>query len=114
VSSVFQHFQESYQRTSYNWLELNNQYLYIAHFGFSYYAHDFFENALHVTVNQFIDTGIIQHLFDENYDQKFVAQPDENSPNVLSLQDLGFGFYIWLGTLSVISNRMLSIDGNER
>ncbi|KAL7025093.1 hypothetical protein ACKWTF_013337 [Chironomus riparius] len=101
VSSVFQHFQESVDKKSYHWLELNNQLLFVNHYGFAYYGLTFFSTALQQTVNQFISSGILQHLFDTNYNRKFSFRFEQNSPTILTLHALAFGFYIWLATFGI-------------
>ena len=101
VSTIFQQIQESLMRRSFHWLELQNQYLFVRQLGFSYFAHTFFANALHRTVVQFTESGIMQHIFDENYNFIILNQPEPNSPNVLNLHDLAFGFYIWLVTFGI-------------
>ncbi|KAL7025095.1 hypothetical protein ACKWTF_013339 [Chironomus riparius] len=101
VSTVFQHFQESYDKKIYHWLELHNQYLYVRHLGFSYHANVFFTTMLHKTIEQFVEYGIIQHIFDENYDLKILHLSEPNNPTVLTLHELAFGFYIWLGTFGI-------------
>lgn len=101
VSDVFQRFQESFNKKYYHWLELNDQYLYVIQLGFSYYAHAFFSNALQRAIQELTDSGIIQHLFAQNYDLKMTHPPEENCPNVLTLHDLTFGFYIWIGAFCI-------------
>lgn len=97
IHDVYQHFDEILLKKNLNWLELPNQYLYVNQVGFTHFANVFFSAALQKAVEAFTDTGIIQHLFQLHYPSKRYYQHSEDFPNVLTLQDLSFGFNIWIG-----------------
>jgi hypothetical protein len=101
VSDVYQSIQETHNKKFYNWLELKDQYLCVIHYGLTYYSLVFFANALQRAVQELYDSGIIQHIFNTDHNSKPPHPPPENSPNVLSLHDLSFGFYIWIGTFCI-------------
>jgi hypothetical protein len=52
---------------------------------------------LHKTVNNLIPTGIMKYLIEEYYTKKWNFKKPESDPKVLDLNDLEFGFLIWLG-----------------
>lgn len=99
---LYQQFDESLRsKKIIHWLELTDQYLYVVQLGFTHFANVFFSAALQKTVEAFTDTGIIQYLFERNYHIKRHYQPLKDVPNVLSFNDLSFGFNIWFGACCV-------------
>ncbi|CAG9806656.1 unnamed protein product [Chironomus riparius] len=77
-----------------NKIELEN--IYVAHQAFIFHQHSFSFRILFKTVNSLIDTGVIKHLTEDYLRQKKFLKIIE-SRKVLDLNDLSFGFIIWLG-----------------
>jgi hypothetical protein len=49
------------------------------------------------TTNRFIDTGIMNYLIRVNIPEKISIKRSGDPPKVLTLEDLSFGFNIWIG-----------------
>ena len=54
-----------------------------------------------MAINNLIPTGIMTHLIENFYTKKWKFKKSETEPKVLSLDDLLFGFNIWLGSCLV-------------
>ena len=65
---------------------------------FSFIGNVFNFRMLNKIIDDLIPTGVMNHLIEKYYFKKFrQAHDDDTKPQVLNLNDLSFGFNIWLG-----------------
>ncbi|KAL7025526.1 hypothetical protein ACKWTF_013514 [Chironomus riparius] len=94
IEDLLQDELDAYVHPKWNKIELEN--IFISHQAFIFHQHSFYFRMMFKTVNSLIDTGIMKHLTD-NYlrQKKFIVL--EEIPMSLKLNDLSYGFNIWLG-----------------
>ena len=78
-----------------HWNQLETENIFVSHQAFIFHQRSFYFRMLFKTVNSLIDTGIIKHLTDDYLRKKKFFKIEEQT-KVLSLNDLSFGFIIWL------------------
>lgn len=105
VSNLDQfHFMNSFYKYD-NWLKLEDFVIEIKHGCFVALQHSFYFKMIDKITNQLIDTGIMKKFVNLLVygDMKFYKIKD--SPEVLRMKDLSFGFNIWLGfcILSIVT-----------
>ncbi|KAL7025525.1 hypothetical protein ACKWTF_013513 [Chironomus riparius] len=94
IEELLQDELDAYVHPKWNKIELEN--IFISHQALIFHQHSFYFRMMFKTVNSLIDTGIMKHLTDNYLKQKkFIVL--EEIPKSLSLNDLSFGFNIWLG-----------------
>lgn len=91
---------ESKLKKSLNWSVLPNVVFGVIHVGFGICANNFFYQILDKTVQQLTETGVLQLMLSNSFGPKFIKK-FHKSPNVLSFNDLSFGFVICLVTLGI-------------
>lgn len=67
------------------------------HFGVGHMKNNFIFSITDQVMSRLIDTGIPQYFLNyiETVELRPVA-PEESEPKVFEVEDLGFGFYVWL------------------
>ncbi|CAG9801205.1 unnamed protein product [Chironomus riparius] len=79
-----------------NWYKLDNIVVYTFHDAFVFMDNAFYFRMYNKIINDFIPTGIMNHLITNFYIRKFDYEKIIEDPKVLNLADLAFGFNIWL------------------
>lgn len=72
--------------------------IYVCHGGFATLQNAFYFDMIDKVVKNLLSTGIMKHLIEENAGSIINLQDDKKDPKVLNLNDLLFGFNIWLGS----------------
>jgi hypothetical protein len=54
-----------------------------------------------MVIEKLIDTGVMNYLIDNHYTSKRKIEKIQGAPKVLRIEDLSFGFNIWLGFCSL-------------
>lgn len=65
-------------------------------YGASYYTRMFIK-----ILDNLIPTGVLKYLIEEHYTKKWKFAKVEKGPKILAVDDLAFGFNIWLGSCLV-------------
>ena len=79
--------------------------MHVTHGGLATQPNAFYFKMIENTVDSLIDTGVISYLIENEIGKKIKFGQPNSEPSVLSMNDLSFGFNIWLGfcVLSVVS-----------
>ncbi|CAG9801202.1 unnamed protein product [Chironomus riparius] len=83
------------KKRTHNWNKLKNV-IYTSHDVFMFLGFTFYFRMFDKIINDLIPTGIMNHLIENFYTRKLKFFPTEENPKILSLDDLAFGFNIWL------------------
>lgn len=81
-----------------DWTRLENTVLFTYSDAFVFHADAFYFRAFDKVINNLIPTGVINYLIENYFTKKWKFPKVDKEPKVLSLDDLSFGFNIWLGT----------------
>lgn len=99
IATFFQdnsvHLYQSSGRKSFNWMQLKRQTFQVTITGFSFYANHFFFQIIDTATKQFSETGLLKELV-SRYLRDLKKLNVDNYPKVLLVDDLSFGFVIWL------------------
>lgn len=71
--------------------------MHVTHGGIVTKPNAFYFEMIEKTVDSLIDTGILSYLIEKDIGTKLKFDQAENEPKVLNMDDLSFGFNIWLG-----------------
>lgn len=83
-------------RQTFNWHQLDDI-LYTSHEAFVFAQLAFYFRMFKKIVDKLIDTGIMKHYSENYYTKKVRLETLKSAPKVLCVNDLTFGFNIWLG-----------------
>jgi len=103
VDEFYQNHAEKSMQQKYEWNRLDDPVLYTTHEVFMFWTLSFYFPMYNKIIRELIPTGIMQYLVDNYYTQKTKYITDEEGPKILSLDDLLFGFKIWLGCCFISS-----------
>lgn len=96
VDEFYINYIDSYRKNKLNeWSELN-QILFTSYDVFLFHCNSFYFRMMNKIVNNLIPTGIMNHLVEKYYTQQWKWTKVEKDPKVLNVDDLSFGFNIWL------------------
>ncbi|CAG9810205.1 unnamed protein product [Chironomus riparius] len=79
------------------WNKLEDLELFTSQDVFYFYGAAYYTRMLVKVIESLIPTGIMNHLIEKYYTKKWKFPKIEKEPKVLTLDDLAFGFNIWLG-----------------
>ncbi|CAG9801201.1 unnamed protein product [Chironomus riparius] len=85
-----------FQNMTQNWNQLKDTVVYSFHDSFVFIGNTFYVRMLDKIIDRFIPTGIMNHLIENYYIKKLKFETIQMKPEILSLDDLAFGFNIWL------------------
>lgn len=87
------------------WNKIPSFSLYNSHQAFVTEKQAFYTRMMRKTVNRLIDAGIIKFILSKYHKINTKPLEDDDGPKILSLNDLAFGFNIWLGfcALSIVA-----------
>lgn len=71
--------------------------MHVTHGGLVTQTNAFYFEMIEKTVDSLIDTGILSYLIEKDIGKKLKFGQAESEPKVLNMDDLSFGFNIWLG-----------------
>ncbi|CAG9798469.1 unnamed protein product [Chironomus riparius] len=97
VDELFQNIIEKDSKRNYDWNQLKNFALYTTHEVFVYRSHSYFLRMIDTLINDLIPTGIMKYLVENHFNKKWKFEMVDEGPKVLNLDNLFFGFNIWLG-----------------
>ncbi|KAL7051756.1 hypothetical protein ACKWTF_004599 [Chironomus riparius] len=83
-------------RRTNNWTKLDDFIVFAFHETFFFFKECFYFRMFDRIIDDLIPTGIINHLIENNYTKPWEYDQPEVKPKVLTLDDLAFGFIIWL------------------
>ena len=84
------------RRKNHDWNQLDEP-LFTTHESFVFFDFSFYFRMLKKTIDKLIDTGVMKHLVDNHYLMRKKFGKTQKGPKVLNMNDLSFGFNIWLG-----------------
>lgn len=98
VDQFYINFVDSFvERKTTEWNRLEDTVLYTSHDVFIFIGNVFYTQMFLKIIKSLIPTGIMSYLIENFYTKKIKFAKVEDEPKVLGLDDLGFGFNIWLG-----------------
>jgi hypothetical protein len=100
VDNVFQNFMQLNDNWRNTWNQLEDPFV-ISHDFFAFFGASFHFRMFKKLIDRLIDTGVMKYLSDNYYSKPRTFDPIEESPQVLSLDDMIFGFNIWLGACGI-------------
>lgn len=83
-----------------SWQTLPNYILLVSHSGFTFKSNNFFLEVTENLIQKFLPAGIMKHFYDQCFPYIQVGQIIKNW-KVLTLNQLNFGFVIWLGCCGI-------------
>jgi hypothetical protein len=98
VDEYFENFIESGTQRNHDWNKLEDVVLYTTYEVFMFHNFAFYYRMFKNVIDNLIPTGIMNYLIENHYTRKWKFEKLEDEPKVLSLDDLVFGFNIWLGS----------------
>ena len=96
VDEFNQNYIESNSRSNLDWNVLRDP-LYTQLDVFVFLSRAYYFRMFKILVDDLIATGVMKHLVENYYTRKYKFEKVEEGPKVLSINDLLFGFNIWLG-----------------
>ena len=96
VDEFFQNDFENKTKKNLNWKQLDDV-LYTSHEAFTFFHTSFYFRMFKKTIDRLIDTGVMKFLAENYYTRKYKFERIESGPSVLRIEDLAFGFNVWLG-----------------
>ncbi|CAG9811064.1 unnamed protein product [Chironomus riparius] len=101
VDEIFTNYFDSISKQrNHEWNKLDSV-LFTTHDNFIFFGSCFYAGMLHRAINNLIPTGVMDYLIENFYTKRWKFENEEAEPKVLSLDDLSFGFNIWLGSCLV-------------
>ena len=97
VDELFQNFFEYQLRENFKWNQLEDLVLYTTYEAFFFWKGAYYLRMHNNVINSLIPTGIMSYLVEKHYTRKWKFEKIQKEPKVLSLDDLLFGFNIWIG-----------------
>ena len=97
VDEFYLIFMENFTQKHYGWNQLKDFTLFTTQEVFVFRNQDFYYPMFKNLINRLIPSGIIKYLIENFHTKKIKFVKDGDEPKVLSLDDLMFGFNIWLG-----------------
>jgi len=98
IDEFYHNYQEYLLESSLEWNQLKDIILYTTYDAFLFIDNSFYFQMFKKIINDLIPTGIINHLIENHYIKKIIFLKIKKDPQVLSVDDLLFGFKIWLGS----------------
>lgn len=95
VDQFFKNYYENATGMSINWNQLD-EILYTSHESFVFFQLSFFFRMFKKIIDRLIDTGVMKYLAENYYTKELKFLKFKSEPKVLSVDDLAFGFNIWL------------------
>lgn len=83
-------------RKSKNWDMLPNFVISSSNDAFRFLENSFYFRMFDKLIHDFIPTGIMNHLVEKHFIKSWKYEKIEYEPYILSIEDLAFGFNIWL------------------
>lgn len=84
------------KKRSYEWTRLENVILWRTYDAFIFDGGAFYARILDKIINDLVPTGVMNYLIENYYTKRWKLEKIEKEPKVLSMDDLAFGFNIWL------------------
>lgn len=103
MDEYFLNFIASQTRKNHEWNRLDETVLYITHDAFMFWNFAFHFRMLHNVINNLIPTGVMTTLVEQFYTKSYNFPKIVNNQKVLTLDDLMFGFKIWIVSCLVSS-----------
>jgi len=93
-------------KSTLQWNKLGDTVLFTSQDTFCFYGTAYYTRMLMKVIDNLIPTGIMNHLIEKYYTKKWKFVKIGKEPQVLKLDDLAFGFNIWLGfcLLSIVGH----------
>lgn len=97
VDEFFLNHVETDTKTQYYWNKITNSVLYTSYEVFVFWNYAFYFRMLRHVINELIPSGIMKYLVEKHYTKKWKFEKLEDGPSILTVNNLSFGFNIWLG-----------------
>jgi hypothetical protein len=98
IDEFYHNYQEYFSQESFNWNQMKDMVMYTTYDAFLFIDNSYYFQMFKKIINDLIPTGIMNHLIEYHYTKKFNFVKVEKQPQVLIVNDLLFGFKIWLGS----------------
>lgn len=96
IDNFFESYENHIDNITSEWNRLDESlYTSLEIFGFHHFS--FYFRAFKRLIDRMIEGGIMNVLVEKHYLKRRNTKKAKNDPKVLKLDDLGFGFEIWLG-----------------
>ena len=95
------YFDSLKKKRFHDWKKLEHVTLWSTYDVFIFHGNAFYFRMLFKIVDSLIPTGIMHHLIEEHFTKKFKFQKVRKIPRILNINDLSFGFNIWLGFCTI-------------
>jgi hypothetical protein len=100
IALCFDEFTQNYieleMHRNHDWNKIEDNVLYTNHEVFAFWNHIFYFRMFKILIDNLIATGVMKHLVEKYYTKKWKFEKFVESRKVFSVQDLAFGFHIWL------------------
>ena len=90
------------------WNLLEDPVLFTTSDAFLFLDNSYYFRMLKKVIDDLIPTGVMNYLIEKHYVNQFKIQKLEENPKVLCLDDLLFGFKIWIGSCLISSLTFIS------
>lgn len=84
-------------QSNYEWNQLEDTVLYTTYEAFLFHNYSFYFRMMKKVIDSLIPGGIMNYLVDNYYTRKWKFKKVEEGPKTLNIEDLWFGFNIWIG-----------------
>jgi len=84
-------------KSTIEWNKLKDKILFTNQDAFCFYGAAYYTRMLMKVIDNLIPTGIMNYWIEQQYTQKWKFAKVGKAPQVLKMDDLAFGFNIWLG-----------------
>lgn len=98
IDEFYHNYQEFIFQNNFGWNQLQDTVLFTTYDSFLFIDNSFYYQMLKKVINDLIPTGIMNHLIENHYTKKINFAKVENQPQVLNVDELLFGFKIWLAS----------------
>lgn len=95
IDEFFRSYYEYFYKCQNNW-KLIDEPIYTTSEVFAFHHTSFYFRIFKAVINKLIDTGIMKYFSDNFYIRKRKLPISKKEPKILKLEDLSFGFNIWL------------------
>lgn len=98
IDEFYMNFIDSHtKKRVHEWNKLEDTVLWSSYDVFIFHGTAFYFRMFFKIIDKLIPTGVMDYLIKEHYTKKWKFQKSKKKPNVLNIDNLGFGFNIWLG-----------------
>jgi len=95
------YYDTQFKQNNISWNKLNDFLVMRTFDAFTFIGSSFYFRMLNKVISNLIPTGIMSHLVENFYSKKIKFKRIGKDPKILNVDDLAFGFNIWLGFCAI-------------